>query len=180
MRLRSGVISRQTTTNSAAAGARISISNNLFLDIVANDPSNIPYFVQTNGGQNFRVEHNTVQQAGNIITGYGSPTRNFIFRDNIVQFNQYGIVCLIDAGECGRENMFCNCFPGGMLRGNVIADNLGAAAGTNVQERYPQGNYFVSSFQKIGLTIRVRAFGVLEPNSRTRNRASDGSTRERT
>ena len=153
---------------------RISIANNLFLDIVANDPSNIPYFLQTNGGQNFRVEHNTVQQAGNIITGYGSPTRNFIFRDNIVQFNQYGIVCLIDAGECGRENMFCNCFPGGMLRGNVIADNLGAAASDNVQERYPPGNYFVSSFQRVGFSDVGQGVWSLGPNSRTRNRASDG------
>jgi len=154
---------------------RIRIVNNLLVDIVADKPDNIPYFLQTNGGRQITVAHNTVQQAGNIITAYGKPTGSFTFRDNIVQFNHYGIVCLITASECGRDNIFCSCFPGGVFRGNVLADNLGAAANDRIEERYPLGNYFVSSFQRIGFADFAHGNWQLEANSRTRRRASDGS-----
>jgi hypothetical protein len=145
------------------------------VDIVVNDPHNIPYFLQTNGGQQITVAHNTVQQAGNVITAYGSPARNFIFRDNIVQFNQYGIVCQTEGPECGRENRFCNCFPGGVFKGNVFADNFGAAAADDVASKYPAGNYFVGSYQRIGFTDFAHGDWRLGANSRTRRRASDGS-----
>lgn len=153
---------------------RIRIANNLLTRIVVNDPNNIPYFLQTNGGQQIYIEHNTVQQEGNIITAYGAPTRNFVFRDNIVQFNRYGIVCSIDGGECGRANAFCNCFPGGVFRGNIFADNLGAAANDNIADRYPAGNHFVSSFQRIGFTDPLQGDWSLSGGSKARNKATDG------
>jgi len=154
---------------------RIRIVNNLLVEIVADRPDNIPYFLQTNGGRQITVAHNTVEQAGNIITAYGAPARDFIFRDNIVQFNRYGIVCLAEGSGCGRENIFCTCFPGGVFKGNVIADNLGAAASDHVEEKYPAGNYFVSSFQRIGFADFAQGDWRLEATSRTRRRASDGS-----
>ncbi|HEV7472419.1 MAG TPA: hypothetical protein VGN90_00115 [Pyrinomonadaceae bacterium] len=153
---------------------RIRIVNNLLEDIVANDPNNIPYFLQTNGGQQITVAHNTVQQAGNIITGYGAPTRAFVFRDNIALFNRYGVVCQIEAAECGRENMFCSCFPGGVFKGNVFADNLGAVANDKIDSKYPAGNYFVASYQRIGFTDFAHGDWRLGAASRTRNRGSDG------
>jgi hypothetical protein len=152
----------------------IRIANNLLLDIVVNDPNNIPYFLQTNGGQSITVEHNTVQQDGNIITGYGSPTRSFVFRDNIVQFNNYGIVCSIEGSDCGRENIFCNCFPGGIFKGNVIADNAGIALKERFDQKFPSGNYFVSSYDRIGLTDFAHGNGHLAMNTKIRGRASDG------
>ncbi|HEY8187916.1 MAG TPA: hypothetical protein VIF64_17730 [Pyrinomonadaceae bacterium] len=154
---------------------RIRIVNNLVVGIVADSPDNIPYFLQTNGGQQITVAHNTVEQAGNIVTAYGEPTRDFVFRDNIVQFNRYGIVCLTQGGRCGRENIFCSCFPGGVFKGNVIADNLGAAANDSVDEKYPAGNYFVSSFQRIGFADFAHGDWRLGATSKTRRRASDGS-----
>ncbi|HEY6230107.1 MAG TPA: hypothetical protein VIW64_02475 [Pyrinomonadaceae bacterium] len=154
---------------------RIRVVNNLLVDIVADRPDNIPYFLQVNGGRQILVAHNTVQQAGNIITAYGAPASDFVFRDNIVQFNNYGIACLITGADCGGDNRFCNCFPGGSFRGNVIADNLGAAAGNHDQEKYPAGNYFVSSFQRIGFNDSARGDWSLGAGSRTRKRATDGS-----
>jgi hypothetical protein len=153
---------------------RIRIVNNLLEDIVAGDPNNIPYFLQTNGGQDITVAHNTVQQTGNIITAYGTPAKHFIFRDNIAQFNRYGMACQIEGSECGRENLFCNCFPGGVFKGNVFADNLGAAANDNVESKYPSGNYFVSSYQRIGFTDFAHGEWRLAVGSRTRRRGSDG------
>jgi hypothetical protein len=153
---------------------RIRVVNNLFEDLVVSDPNNIPYFLQTNGGQEITVAHNTAQQAGNIITAYGAPSWNFIFRDNIAQFNNYGVVCQIDGSECARENLFCNCFPGGVFKGNVFADNLGAAANNDSESKYPSGNYFVSSYQRIGFADFAHGDWRLGAGSRTRKRGSDG------
>lgn len=163
------------TDHPSLEAKRIRISNNLLVDIVADNPDNIPYFLQTNGGQQITVEHNTVQQAGNIITAYGSPTRDFVFRDNIVQFNRYGIVCQIEGFECGGKNLFCNCFPAGVFKGNVIADNLGVAGSDRVEEKFPAGNYFVSSYQRIGFTDFDHGEWRLGANSRTRGKGSDGT-----
>lgn len=154
---------------------RIRVVNNLLLDIVQDRPDNIPYFLQVNGGQQIVVTHNTVQQAGNVITAYGAPSTGFAFRDNIVQFNRYGIVCLNSGSECGRESYFCNCFPGGSFKGNVFADNLGAAASDRVDEKYPSGNYFVSSFQKVGFNDVTHDDWSLGSFSHARKRASDGA-----
>lgn len=153
---------------------RIRIANNLFIDIIVNDPRNIAYFLQTNAGQQVAVEHNTVQQAGNVITGYGAPTKNFIFRGNIVQFNQYGIVCAADGIECGRQNMFCNCFPGGIFRGNIFADNLGVAASEKLEDKYPGGNYFVPSYQRIGFTNQAQGDWSLDRGSKARSKTING------
>jgi hypothetical protein len=153
---------------------RILIANNLIVDIVADKADNIPYFLQVNGGQRITVSHNTVQQGGNIITSYGAPSASFIFRDNIVQFNKYGIVCLTPASDCGSDNIFCSCFPSGVFKGNVIADNLGAAGSDRVEERYPAGNYFVSSFQRIGFNDFAHGDWSLRSSSSTQRRASDG------
>jgi hypothetical protein len=160
--------------HSSQEAKRIRIVNNLLVDIIADKPDNIPYFLQTNGGRQITVAHNTVQQAGNIITAYGTPTAGFIFRDNIVQFNRYGIVCLIPESDCRREDIFCGCFPGGLFKGNVIADNLGAAASDRIEEKYPAGNYFVGSFQRIGFADFDHGNWQLDTNSRTRKRATDG------
>jgi hypothetical protein len=151
---------------------RIRITNNLFVDLIVADPENIPYFLQTNGGRDISVSHNTVQQAGNVITGYGAPVSNFVFRDNIVQFNRYGIVCQIEAQECGSA--FCGCYPAGVFRGNVFVDNLSAAASDNVESRYPAGNYFVSSYQKAGIADFAHGNWRLEAPSGTPRKASDG------
>lgn len=151
---------------------RIHVTNNLFVDLVVVDPNNIPYFLQTNGGRDISVSHNTVQQAGNVITAYGAPVLNFVFRDNIVQLNRYGIVCQIENHECGSA--FCGCYPGGLFKGNVFVDNLGAAASDNLESRYPAGNYFVSSYQKAGIADFAHGNWRLEVPQGTPQKASDG------
>ena len=160
--------------HSSQTAKRIRITNNLFINIIAKDPKNIPYFLQTNGGEHVIVEHNTVEQAGNVITAYGAPIRNFVFRGNIVQFNQYGIVCITDGSECGRQNLFCNCFPGGIIRGNVFADNLGVANSQGMDAKYPAGNYFVPSFQRVGFTDYAHGDWSLAANSKARNKLVNG------
>jgi hypothetical protein len=61
-----------------------------------------------------------------------------------------------------------------VLKGNVFADNLGIAATDRIAEKYPSGNYFVSSYQRIGFSDFAHGNWRLAANSRTRNRGSDG------
>ncbi|HEY5885902.1 MAG TPA: hypothetical protein VIT88_14525 [Pyrinomonadaceae bacterium] len=153
---------------------RIRIANNLFINIVVNHRDNIPYFLQTNGGEQVTVEHNTVEHAGNVITAYGNPTRNFVFRGNIVQVNQYGIVCMTDGVACSRQNYFCNCFPRAVIQGNIFVDNLGVANNERLDENYPQGNYFVTSFQRVGFADYQHGDWRLGASSKTRDKTING------
>ena len=132
------------------------------------------YFLQINGADSVTVEHNTVQQAGNIISSYGARTGHFVFRDNIVQFNLYGVVCFTPGIQCARENPFCNCFPEGVFRGNVIADNAGAVAREAIDRKYPAGNFFSASFDTVGFVDYRRGNWRLAANSIYRGKATDG------
>jgi hypothetical protein len=152
---------------------RIRITNNLFLDIVPDNPHNIAYFLQANGGESVVVEHNTVQQDGNILTSFNRPTLDFSFRNNIVMFNLYGIVCEIAGTQCPKENLFCGCFPGGALNGNVIVDNLGSAVRDGVLEKYPR-NLFTPSITRVGFVNYQQGNYALAEDSRYRNKGTDG------
>ena len=153
----------------------IRISNNLLLNVVPDEAKNIAYFLQINGGDSVSVEHNTVQQAGNIITSYGQPTTNFVFKDNIVQFGLYGLGCVGDGPPCKQETPFCRCFPEGVIKGNVIADNQDAVkSDASIPRKYPIGNSFVESFDKISFVDYQRDNWQLAPNSKFRGRGTDG------
>jgi hypothetical protein len=154
---------------------RIRISNNLVVDVVEDNPANIAYFIQINGGETITVAHNTVQQTGNIITSYGQPTHGFIFRDNIVQFGKYGLVCVGEGPPCRGEDLFCRCFPNNVIKGNVIADNENALRGdASISRQYPPGNFFVESFEKIRFVDYQNGDWRLAPESKLRSRATDG------
>ena len=152
---------------------RIRVANNLLLDVVHDDPHNIAWFVQLNGGDSITVEHNTVQQDGNIITSFNRPTTNFVFRNNIVQFNLYGLVCFIQGPPCAG-NPFCPCFPGGVIKGNVIADNTGDARREGTDKKYPPGNFFTSSYDRLGFVDYANGDWRLAPKSEYRGRGTDG------
>jgi hypothetical protein len=161
--------------HSSQTARNIRISNNLLLDIMPDSPNNTAYFLQINGGERISVEHNTVEQSGNIITSYGQPTRNFVFNDNIVQHSLYGIVCVVESTACKRESPFCRCFPEGTIKGNVIADNANVVSNDpSIPGRYPSGNFFVSSYDKLGFADYSRGDWRLATNSKYRGRATDG------
>ena len=154
---------------------RIRISNNLVIDVVQDNPANIPFFLQINGGDTVTVEHNTVQQNGNIITSYGQPTHGFIFRNNIVQFGKYGLVCVGEGPPCKREGPFCRCFPDNLIKANVIADNENTLrSDSSISNQYPVGNFFVDSFDSIRFVDYQHGDWRLAPESKVRSKATDG------
>jgi hypothetical protein len=154
----------------------IRISNNLLLNVVPDEQKNIAYFLQINGGDLITIEHNTVQQSGNIVTSYGRPTTNFVFKDNIVQYGLYGLVCMGDGPPCKDGGPFCRCFPNAVIKGNVIADSQNALkSDASISSRYPPGNSFVESFDKISFVDSLRDNWQLATNSKFRGRSTDGA-----
>ena len=149
---------------------RLRIANNIFEDIAST--GEIAYFLQINGTDSVTVEHNTVQQGGNIMTSYGEPARNLVFRNNIIQFNLYGIACSVEKPTCPAIP-FCNCFPGGTIKGNVIADNRNVRASYHLEKGFP-GDSIVSSYDEVGFIDYARGNWQLAPRSKYRGKATDG------
>ena len=158
------------TYHPSQTASRIRIANNLLTDIVS--PGDIAYFLQINSGDAITVEHNTVQQAGNIVSSERAASR-FSFKNNVVQYNQYGMACFISGSPC-QDNMACHCFPDALIKGNLIADNAGVGASYSLDRNFPAGNLFVASFDQVGFVDRVGNNWRLGPNSKFRGRATDG------
>ena len=151
------------STKPSEQGKRILIANNLVLDL-GTDYSG--FFLQTSGADSVTAEHNTIQHTGNIIVTYGEPTTNFIFRNNIVQHNNYGVVC-----EGGAKA----CFKPADFSGNVIIDNKGSgASGYPLERNFPPGNYFPISFDAVKFVDYTNKQWKLADSSRFKGKATDG------
>lgn len=150
----------------------IRIANNLFIDVSGDGQS--AYFLQISGGDSVTVEHNTVQQIGTIISGYNNPAKNFVFRNNIIQYNLYGIACFIQNPAPCPDLPYCRCLPGAAIRNNVIADNANQSAANQIDQSLTAGNYFVGSFGLLGFVDYAQGNWRLAPNSRYRGKATDG------
>ena len=145
-------------SNPSQEAKRIRIVNNLFVDVESADSA---YFMQVCRGDTVTVEHNTVQQAGVIIICSCEPApKNFVFKNNIVQYNAYGVYC-------GNEGL------GARFKGNVIADNRGAWANTSPPPIAP-GNFSVPNYDAVGFADYVRGDWSLSPKSKVRGKATDG------
>ena len=148
----------------------IRIANNLFLDVES--PGESTFFLQMSGGESVTVEHNTIQQMGNMLSIYNFPVRNFVFRDNIIQYNLYGIVCYIKGEPC-TDYPYCRCFERVTLKGNVIADNANQAASNQIDKNFPVGNFIVASYDQFGFVDYRQGNWKLAPSSKYRGRATD-------
>jgi hypothetical protein len=143
------------------------------IGLVRDQPDNAPYFLQVNGGEDITIQHNTVDQGGNIITSYGAPTSGFVFKDNIVTHNLYGVVCQVQNPCSGGA--FCQCFPDGIFRGNVFVDNANAIRNEpGIQSHYPPGNFFVGTYEQLAFVNYRQGNWRLAPSSKLKGRASDG------
>ena len=133
---------------------RIAIRNNLFEDVGGGRWGGDGRLFQIlDGAANVTIEHNTAFHTGNIITAEGQPHIGFVFRDNIVLHNDFGIVSAA-------------LFPGGDFRRNVI---VGGSRFT-----LPPGNFFPRSLDKVGFVDYESGQYRLAKSSPYRNAASDG------
>ncbi|HKS43495.1 MAG TPA: hypothetical protein VJX74_22965 [Blastocatellia bacterium] len=113
---------------------RITVRNNLFEDIGGSQWGGNGRFLQTAETDRVVIDHNTIIHTGNIITAYGKPSINFIFTNNVVSHNQYGVI----GDGAGIGNATLNqYFPNAVFKKNVIAGGRNSA--------YPADNFFPSN-----------------------------------
>jgi len=151
------ILGKDTIQQSQQA-KNIRIANNLVVDV---GPDYSAVFIAGCCGDSITIEHNTVQQTGNIMTCYGPPSSNFVLRNNIVQYNSYGLYC--PAGTLAPAS-----------KANIIIDNRGAIAANGYPANIPIGNFVLNSFDQIGFVDYQQGDWRISPKSKVRGRGSDG------
>ncbi len=73
-----------------AGGHRLTIRNNLFEDIGGAQWKGRGLFMKVTDWQTLVIENNTILTTANIAAAHGKPITNFVFRNNIVPYNEYG------------------------------------------------------------------------------------------
>src|SRR5437867_704029 len=118
---------------------RIAIRNNLFADIGGPHWGGEGRLFQiVDGTSSVVIEHNTALHIGTIITAEAAPHRGFVFTDNIVAHNTYGITGTgVGIGTQALDALF----PGAVVRRNVIVGGSSA--------QYPRDNFFVRSWAQV-------------------------------
>lgn len=92
-----------------SGGHRLTIKNNVFEDIDGGKWSGNGQFITSTEWDGLIVENNTVIQAGNITIGYGKPVKGFVFRNNIVRYNEYGFVGDGNNGQAALDLYYPRC-----------------------------------------------------------------------
>jgi hypothetical protein len=70
---------------------RITVRNNLFEDISGAKWGGRGFFMLITESADVVIENNTILQTGNITGAYGQPNTGFVFRNNIIMNNEYGL-----------------------------------------------------------------------------------------
>ena len=149
---------------------RVKIVNNVFEIDGPRFGSNGTFATVINKTEDVTIEHNTVIQTGHIITTDYAPNTRFIYRNNIARHNEYGI---FGSGVGIGKPSITHYFPGSIITANVIAKEVNAPS--NAESLYPAGNFFPQSMQAVGFVDYVRRNYRLQPSSRFRSTATDGT-----
>ena len=122
-------------------------------------------FLQLNGFNNVSVIHNTHIQTGNIMTLYGTPVQQFVYRDNLTLRNSKGYGVFGDA--TGEGTVALRKFaPDFVFKNNVLALADGSL--------YPKENDFPASLERIGFVNFEKGDYRLAPSSPYKKGSSDG------
>jgi hypothetical protein len=148
---------------------RILIQNNLFDDISSTTWNGTGTFFQIlDGGSDVIVDHNTVLQSGNMITAtYSSalvPAASFVFTNNIVPFNQYGVFG--DYGVGLGMPAINAYFPGSSFARNAVVGGLAS--------NFPADNYYPSALGAVGFVDLANRNYVLAPGTPYVRAGTDG------
>ena len=146
----------------------IAIRNNLFVDIDNERWGGNGYFLLVLGGpRDVVVDHNTVIQphAYGIAQVEGPPVPRFVFTNNLVRHNAYGI---IGSNRAPGNDTIAAFFPASEIVANAIADGTA--------RQYPRGNQFPSGSEFRNQFVDYDSGDYhLKPTSAWRSAATDGS-----
>jgi hypothetical protein len=157
------ILGRDDTKPSAQA-RRIAIRDNLFDEIGPAGWETPGRFLLISDAVDVTVDHNTVLHAGNAITAHGTPSPGFVFTNNLMRHNEYGIIG--DNTGVGSRTVAVY-FPNAVLRRNVLAGGKASD--------YPDDNLFPGSLEAAGLVDRGGGHYRLSPGSPLRAAGLDGA-----
>jgi hypothetical protein len=119
---------------------RLNISNNLFIDVNGkNWGGGNGAFLTITEAVDITIDHNTVLQSGNILIAYGKPSAGFVFTNNLLAHNEYGVIG--DGTGTGTATLE-RYFPDLTFKKNVLIGGQ--------QSRYPAKNFFPANLSDIG------------------------------
>jgi hypothetical protein len=134
------------------------VANNLFTNI--RGP-----FLTFNGFNNVSFIHNTHIQTSNIMILYGTPSEQFVYRDNLTLRNSKGYGVFGDA--TGEGTVALRKFtPDFVFKNNVLALADGSL--------YPKENEFPASLERVGFVNFEKGDYRLAPSSPYKKSSSDG------
>jgi Right handed beta helix region len=143
---------------------RVRIANNLFDDVSGARWDGDGAFLKVGrSADGVTVDHNTVLHTGNITKAWGEPNAGFVFTNNLLSHNEYGVM---GDGQSPGLRTIETYFPGAVFRGNVIA---GADA-----RLYPPGNFFPPALEAVRFAGAAAGDFRLTAASPFRGRATDG------
>ncbi|MEZ5306501.1 MAG: right-handed parallel beta-helix repeat-containing protein [Pyrinomonadaceae bacterium] len=142
-------------------GRNLTIRNNLFADVDHKKWGGRGFFLKASEWDGLKIENNTIINSGNVAIAYGKPIQNFVFANNIVFYNDYGISG--DDTSPGQEAISVY-FPGARIVHNAIIGARQGVAGNP--------NYYLSSSSQIGFADQ-KDFR-LSPSSPYRSKGTNG------
>jgi hypothetical protein len=152
------------TDHASQQTKRINVENNLFEDIDGTRWNGEGKFVvMGGGGDQISFDHNTVFQSGNIMSVYGDPTTNFVFANNIMPHNLYGI---IGDGAVPGVATLSVYMPGMAMNRNVIVGGLSSY--------YPSNNFFPAQLSDVQFVDLANHNYQLAASSAYKNLGTDG------
>jgi uncharacterized protein (TIGR03437 family) len=146
----------QQTTN-------IQIVNNVFEDINSAAWGGNGTFLQVTQTNGLVLDHNTVFHDGNVVYSYGAPTNGFVFRNNLMANNNYGVIGDATAPGTSTLNVFFSAYT--FLK-NVLA-------GADMS-RYPQSNFGPASLNDVQFVNRATGDFHLAQSSPYKGQGTDG------
>jgi hypothetical protein len=120
-------------------GHRLTIRNNFFEDINGAKWGSVGYFLKSTDWDGLIIENNTIIQNCSIASAYGKPVKNFVFRNNIVFENEYGIK---GDGMGSGQDVIDKLFSNGTVTGNIIIGGKSSL--------YKEKNFFLNSIGQVG------------------------------
>jgi GT2 family glycosyltransferase len=142
---------------------RIAIRGNLFVDIGGRWGSG-RLFQLLDGTLDISISHNTAFQSGSAVFGGDhAPHAGFVFENNVVLHNQYGIS---GSGTGTGRPTLERYFPGAVVRRNLL---VGGDATI-----YPRDNFFPATLDQAGFLEGTDGAYRRSPTRRYRGAATDG------
>ncbi|MEO6391062.1 MAG: hypothetical protein ABIP75_04365 [Pyrinomonadaceae bacterium] len=145
-------------------GRRLAIRNNVFSDINSAKWGGRGQFMTATEWDVLTVENNTIFQDGNITSAYGKPITKFVFRNNIVPWNEIGMT---GDSHAGGQDTIDTYFPGGMVVNNAFIG--GDASRIKARNAYPASPGQIRFVDLNGGDLRLR------PDSPMRRAGASGA-----